>query len=194
MVLASLLLVAAAAPQTVSIETFNGRLMTIEWFRPERIGRRPAVLVLHGANGVGERYREVARLLAASGYEVFFPHYFESGAGASRRENFKSWIRAVSDAITFVSHRPGVDGERIGLLGFSLGAYLALSVGVIEPGVGCVVEYFGGLPPAMAAIASRTPPVLILHGEDDRIVPVSEAHRLEDRTARARPGTSAPAR
>lgn len=60
----------------------------------------------------------------------------------------------------------------------SLGAYLALSVASVEPRVKAVVEFFGGIPEALHGF-TRMPPVLILHGEQDRVVPVSEAIRLQ---------------
>jgi len=66
------------------------------------------------------------------------------------------------------------------VVGVSLGAYLAVALGIEERRIGAVVEVSGGVPlgwedrlhPGMA-------PVLILHGEQDRVVPVSEAHKLE---------------
>ena len=46
------------------------------------------------------------------------------------------------------------------------------------PRVKAVVEFFGGLPEELQGVP-RMPPVLILHGEDDRVVPVSEAVKLQ---------------
>ena len=83
-------------------------------------------------------------------------------------------MRAVGDAITFASQHASVDANRIGLLGFSLGSYLALSVASVEPRVKVVVEFFGGMPEELHGF-TRMPPVLILHGEDDRVVPVSRS-------------------
>ena len=42
-----------------------------------------------------------------------------------------------------------------------------------------MVEYFGGLPEFFGRNLKRFPPTLILHGEDDRVVPVAEARRME---------------
>jgi carboxymethylenebutenolidase len=87
-------------------------------------------------------------------------------------------MRTIGDAITFVGQHASVDANRIGLLGFSLGAYLALSVASVEPRVKAVVEFFGGMPEELHGF-TRMPPVLILHGEQDRVVPVTEATRLK---------------
>jgi carboxymethylenebutenolidase len=42
-----------------------------------------------------------------------------------------------------------------------------------------VAELFGGLVEPFAADAAKLPPILILHGAQDRIVPVDRAHELE---------------
>lgn len=64
-------------------------------------------------------------------------------------------------------------------MGFSLGAYLSLSIATLEPRVKAVVEYFGGLPSFFASQLRQMPPTLILHGEEDKLVSVSEANALE---------------
>jgi dipeptidyl aminopeptidase/acylaminoacyl peptidase len=38
---------------------------------------------------------------------------------------------------------------------------------------------FGGMPKPLLALAQRMPPVLILHGDKDSVVPVEEAFELE---------------
>jgi carboxymethylenebutenolidase len=83
------------------------------------------------------------------------------------------------DAVTFVALQPQVDPQRIGLLGFSLGAYLALSASAIDSRIHAVVEFFGGMPKEMKFFRRRLCPVLILHGEQDKTVPVEEAYHLQ---------------
>ncbi len=89
-------------------------------------------------------------------------------------------MEAVAAAISHAQSRPEVDPARIGLVGFSLGAYLAMSVAAQDPRVGAVVECFGGMPDRIAENLQRLPPTLILHGDADAVVPVSEAYKLED--------------
>ena len=93
-------------------------------------------------------------------------------------------MRTIGDAITFAAQHTSVDAKRVGLLGFSLGAYLALSVASVEPRVKAMVEFFGGMPEELHGF-TRMPPVLILHGEQDRVVPVTEATRLQRLLVRA---------
>jgi carboxymethylenebutenolidase len=168
----------------------GGRSITVQEFLPATQGSYPAVIALHGSGGIREGWSEQpSRLLAGQGYSVFLVHYFErTGTVGADREtthrHFPDWMRTIGDAITFAGRSPAVDANRIGLLGFSLGAYLALSVASVDPRVKAVVEFFGGMPEELHGF-TRMAPVLILHGEQDRVVPVSEALRLKQLLDRA---------
>jgi dienelactone hydrolase len=163
--------------------TSGGRAILLDCFCADGARQLPAVIALHGSGG-GLRYAsEPARLLTAQGYAVYILHYFDRTATVwadqeNIRRNFVAWMETVRDAIAYVSQRPEVDSERIALLGFSLGAYLALSVAAQDPRVRAVVEFSGGVPEELEHQVRRLPPVLILHGSRDDVVPVSEADRL----------------
>jgi carboxymethylenebutenolidase len=85
----------------------------------------------------------------------------------------------IDDALTAIARQENVDPGRLGLLGFSLGSYLSLSVASHDSRVSAVVEYFGGLPSLFALNLKKFPPTLILHGDADDTVPVAEARKLE---------------
>lgn len=162
----------------------EGQSITIEQFLPEGDGPFAAVLALHGSGGLHGSFGEPARMLAGSGFAVFIPHYFERTGttwadDTTARREFPVWMRTIADAVTHVAAQSKVDGGHIGLLGFSLGAYLALSVATQDQRIRAVVEYFGGIPEELVSGLKRMPPVLILHGEADPVVPVAEAHKLE---------------
>ena len=126
-----------------------------------------------------------ASLLAQQGFAVYVLHYFDR-TGTTEIDglqtiflHFPVWMKTLWDAVSFVSRQPQVDPERIGLLGFSLGAYLALSASAIDSRIQAVVEFFGGLPKEMKLFMRRLCPVLILHGDEDKTVPVEEAFHLQ---------------
>jgi dipeptidyl aminopeptidase/acylaminoacyl peptidase len=177
---------AQAAPR---VERFvsGGVPITAEWFRTNvgETAKRPAVLILHGADGMAraESYRFGAQALAASGFHVILIRYFDRTGDAraqwsSLRQDAPLWLGTIRDAVTYVSAQPEVDGERIAVVGFSLGASLALAAAGEDNRIKAVVDVFGPVPEG-AEGAARTPPVLILHGARDRLVPVEHAHRLE---------------
>jgi carboxymethylenebutenolidase len=156
--------------------------ITIERFASAASGKRPAVILLHGADGPGYRYRAAAGQVAAGGYDVFLVHYLNR-TGQTRasystiHQNLPVWTRTVRDAIGYVSQQPGVDSKRIGLLGVSLGGGLALATAQQDSRVRAAVDYFGFVPQGFGS--GRLPPTLVLHGSSDPIVPVSNAYALQ---------------
>jgi carboxymethylenebutenolidase len=144
----------------------------------------PAVVALHGAGGNVSGMEQYAGTLAAQGFAVYLLRYFdrtgtESADKPTILRNFPLWMKTLWDAISFVETQPHVDGKRIALLGFSLGAYLSLANSAIDPRVKAVVEFFGGMPKEMHLFTRRLCPVLILHGEADQTIPVEEAYQLQ---------------
>jgi dienelactone hydrolase len=186
----------------------GGRRITAERFEPRGAGKRPAVILLHGVGGLdraGPVYRGVARRLADQGFVVLLVHYLDRTGtrpqdrpdlekrfakflrspdpGAKEwkeiRGKFTAWADTADDAVKYARTLPGVDPERVGLLGVSLGGFLATTVAARkELKVGCVVEAFGGLPGEVAETLTHMPPTLVIHGTLDRVVPVKEAYAL----------------
>lgn len=124
------------------------------------------------------------RQAAGFGVHVFLVRYFERTghmwvSPGQIQANFLDWLHTVSDAISYATEQAGVDPRRVGLLGFSLGAYLALALATRDPRIIAVAEFFGGLADPFTADAAKLPPVLVLHGEQDPVVPVEEARSLQ---------------
>jgi carboxymethylenebutenolidase len=171
-------------PSQLSFES-GGKAIRIDGFLPAGGSRFPAVIGLHGSGGDYAGMAEPAGLLVEQGFAVYVLHYFDRTGTieASDKQiifrNFIVWAKTLWDAVGFVAKQPRVDPRRIGLLGFSLGAYLALSVAAVDSRIQAVVEYFGGFPREMKFFMRRLCPVLILHGDADQTVPVQEAYHLQ---------------
>jgi carboxymethylenebutenolidase len=141
------------------------------------------VLLLHGSDGPGERYREAARQVAVGGYAVFLVHYLDRtgeqrAAFSSIARNFGDWTETVRDGVGFVGAQPGIDPARIGVLGVSLGGGLGIALAAQDSRVRALVDYYGFLPSGVGANPTL-PPTLILHGEADRVVPVGNARAFD---------------
>jgi dienelactone hydrolase len=164
----------------------GGRTIHIDRFLPLNDKQFPAIVALHGSGGMRESFADQpARMLAASGYSVFLLHYFERtdttyASEVTIRENFVTWMETIVDSMAYVNELSRVEKDRTALIGFSLGAYLALSVGSRDPRVKAVVDFCGGLPEELASECVQMPPTLILHGDEDNMVPVSEARKVEE--------------
>jgi carboxymethylenebutenolidase len=175
-------------PFTLSQISFlsGGKTIRLDAYLPETNDNPlPAVIALYGSGGGVSGMEQPAGMLAAQGFAVFVLHYFDRTETIEAYDkptilrNFPAWGKTVWDAVGHVAADPRVDRDRIGLLGFSLGAYLALSVAAVDSRVKVVVEFFGGLPKEVKFFMRRLCPVLILHGKVDSVVPVQEACDLQ---------------
>jgi acetyl esterase len=186
----------------------GGKTIKATRFEPPTPGKYPAIVLLHGLDGFEKNeatYSGVARRLADQGYVVLVVSYFDglaakeedfaffkanvkdqfNGDGGKDRKRiarcFGDCMTVVSDGVKHVRKLPGVDGERIGLVGFSLGGYLAMAVAAQgDLKITAVVELFGGLPPEIREQVKNLPPTLIFDGDKDTVVPVESATQLHE--------------
>jgi predicted esterase len=160
----------------------------IDQHEPNTPGQHPALLLLHGSGGnIGFWADQIAPYVTGRNISLYAVHYFES-TGTVRADydtiidgvHFPKWLATVADALAWMRTQPGVDPNRIALIGVSLGAFLALSLAT-DPAtnIRAIVELSGGLPDPYAANAtSAFPPTLIFHGAEDTYVTVCDAERL----------------
>jgi len=162
----------------------GGKAIRVEAFYPTTPGRHPAVLVLYGGLGMTLRpagYRYYAADLANHGYAAFLVHYFDR-TGEERLgeiDHSEVWRSTIRDAIGFAAEDPKVDPKRIGAVGFSLSSALVLADAAQDPRLKAISEYYGRLGDDFPKHVTRMPPVLILQGDADEGVPVSEAYKLQ---------------
>ena len=171
----------------------------------------PAALLLHGYSSRKEHMSESAgRALLNAGVAslgVDLPLHGErggqrGGAGLSPDEFrnplllAKRWRAALEEcrvALRLLAELPEVDPARLGLVGYSMGAYLGVMVAAREPSVRALVLAAGGdLPtdvpyarlvrtlvdPIRAVRAYAGRPLLVVHGRHDRTVRPDQAERL----------------
>ena len=146
--------------------------VAVEVFSPITPGLHPAVVLLHGARPqrAMRYYRELADDLARRGFMTLAVHYYERGPRG--RGSRSDWRRSLSDAVTYAASLDGVDPDRVGVLGFSLGAFLALEQAPRDPRLRAVVAFYGGLSRGVVeGVESEMPPTLLVHGGADRVVP-----------------------
>ena len=171
-------------------------------FRPSSGGPHPAMLVLHTRGGPSAHVDGQAAYFASQGYVAFAPDYFTPG-GVTRQSfslltfwpTYTDAIREhLARAIDCVRALPNVAPDRIGVMGFSLGAGFAVILATRE-GTAAAVSWYGSLHGAPASItptrytfaevASQVrAPVLILHGDADTEINPNVARRAHDELGR----------
>lgn len=144
-------------------------------YEPPGAGPRPGVMVLHGSGG--EPPTRTARLLASRGYVVLALRYFGE-ADAIPDELARIPLSYFDAAAGWLRSRPGVADGRIGLVGVSRGAELALVLGARSDWVGAVVSYAG------SGVVYDTPsgaPAWVDEGEPlPSVTAVGEPERTDD--------------
>jgi phospholipase/carboxylesterase len=117
------------------------------------------------------------------GYQWFPIPRFD---GSSEAEAERGLTASVNDLNAFLDDRladEGLTDDRLALVGFSQGAMMSLHVAprrAVE--VAAVVAISGRLlkPERLAAEARVKPPVLLIHGDQDPVVPFDEMARAGD--------------
>jgi dipeptidyl aminopeptidase/acylaminoacyl peptidase len=177
-------------------------------YRPDEPAPRPAVLVIHGYLPPGTvgaaTIEQPAQVLASLGYVALaismrgWPYSTGSDdCGLQQPDD-------TADAVEWLARLPGVDPNRIGVLGFSQGGQVALLTGTRSARVRSIVAYypvtdverwkvttaFPGIPEYITAVcepggADRRSPalqadrisaeVLLVHGDRDTRVPTEQS-------------------
>lgn len=182
---------ATVAAEQITVGTDEGD-MTIARFAAAGAAPRPAVLLLHGSRGLElnlTAYERYANALQSAGIDCYLVRYMTEAdarvvASVNRKEReahevarYDAWVKRVTAAITAVLARPE-GSARIGLLGFSLGGYVAAASAARDRRVTALAVLYGGMPDAMKSEVKHLPPLLELHGEADNNVPPQDGARL----------------
>jgi alpha-beta hydrolase superfamily lysophospholipase len=168
----------------------------------------PVVLYFHGNGEIAADYDDIASLYTRMGITLLVIDYRGYGRsdGAPTGSNLLADAVVVCDAVTTVCGENGLAPARFFVMGRSLGSAAAIEVALHagEQLAGLVVE--SGFSDTMALLARLgvevqgadeerdgfgnaakmarvTLPTLIIHGQDDVLIPVSDGQELYNRCA-----------
>jgi dienelactone hydrolase len=148
----------------------------------------PAVLLLHGNGGLGEPYGKqihgFAKELAQLNYVTAVPGYYVDNKSPEHLDiDPGPHVPVLTAAIAHVAKRGDVDANRLALIGYSLGAGIAMTyIGAGSPGkISVLADFFGPVleNPAIANGAGKFPPTIIFHNKDDGIVVLPHSEELQ---------------
>jgi dienelactone hydrolase len=144
-----------------------------------RTGKRPGVLVVHDAGGLGEHIKEKARRLAALGYVAFALDLFGEGKPVSdgmRRihelaPDLLRWRGLTQRGLDVLAQQPEVDATRLAAIGYCFGGTTVYELARSGADVKGVVGFHGGLAPSSGEARNIKGRVLALIGADDPLIP-----------------------
>lgn len=169
----------------MSEETFSsaGRTYKITVYPAPSSGKKyPMIFLIHGNFGLsspyGNQIQGFAKDLANRGYLTAVPQYYQDNE--PHLTDTVPHVQTLTDAISAVANRSDADIDRLGLIGFSLGASTAMTyVASNSPGtIKVLADFFGFLTPTIQAGIHKFPPTIILHNKNDQIVPVDHSVKL----------------
>ncbi len=181
----------AEAPTNPSLQELSKSLQFISV--PPTQGQKPAGLIvcLHGYGGNPQELASFAPVLNLPKYQFLFP---EAPFPHSSQPDGKMWYelrsqdyqgltesrQRLTDWLKSLESSTGVPLSRTILSGFSQGGAMTLDVGFTLPLAGLVSlsGYLHSKPNLTAGKPS--PPVLMVHGRQDEIIPLSEAKRARN--------------
>jgi uncharacterized protein len=193
----------------VALATEDG-LSLLSWYLPAHPGR-PVILYFHGNGGnIGHRVQRMLRF-AREGYGVLMAEYrgYGGNPGTASETGFYTDARAALDFL----EREGVAPNPLVLYGESLGSGVAVELATQHEVAGLILEapptsvaevaqcHFPYIPAARLVIDrfdSRSrigrvrAPILVLHGERDRVVPIRFGRALLEAAPEPKEGWFAP--
>jgi dienelactone hydrolase len=145
-------------PSPVKTATVENNTVHAEYYRPKKAGPFPAVVVLDITGGDQSLSRVIARQLAQNGIAGLFVQMAYYGPrrppGSSKRllsydipQTFAAIRQTVLDlrcAAAWLEARPEVDGKNLGIMGTSLGSFMAALTAEMEPRYRKVAVVLGG--------------------------------------------------
>lgn len=138
----------------------------LDVYRPADKKKTPVVILLHGSGGIedqirSERYHRFAMDLMNDGITAINVYYFDSS-----QDQWQGTVRAVID---YAMRIRGVDSDKVGLVGYSLGGTLALSVASQDARVKALALASGTLPIGFNGDQAKLlPPTAFITGDKDK--------------------------
>jgi len=175
---------------------------------PPGAGPHPGIVIGAEAFGINEFIHGVAEQLAAAGYAVLVPDYYQ-GTGPTNPEAYDDFTevidhigrldftvatRVLVDGVDQLRRTPGVDPSRIAVWGYCTGGTLAW-LAACQRDVAAAVLFFPSQP-RFEALGPLTPvhaldllwmlscPTLFIYGDDDPVMPPELLADLRARIAR----------
>ncbi len=154
-------------------------------------GKRPGIVVVHEAWGLGDHAIARAKMLAEIGYVALAADMY---GGRRQAADLPAAMELIGDlrtnpaklraragaAVAALKSQPNVDSARMAAIGFCFGGTTVLELARDGADLKGVVSFHGGLQTAAPAVAGAVKPkVLVCTGADDPMIPPDQVVAFE---------------
>lgn len=164
--------------------TVNGKTVRAALTLPPA-GKGPGILLLHAWWGLKPFFVELCSRLAEQGFVVFAPDLnngeiaktVDEAADLMKRRDYEFMGETIMTARDFLLAHPACTSQKIGLIGFSMGAAWALVVAARSPGqVAATVLFYGSGDEDFSKLQA---PVLGHFSDVDEWEPLADVQAME---------------
>jgi carboxymethylenebutenolidase len=154
--------------------------------KPPGQGPFPGLLVIHEIYGLNDNIREIAGRFAGEGYAALAVDLFANRGrawcmmqafyGMLFRPLDNPLLSDLQGAVEVLRKLPGVDGRRVGAVGFCMGGGYALQLAITDHGLKAASVFYGTNPRPLEAVAQACP---VLGSYPDKDFTASHARKLD---------------
>ena len=146
----------------------------------------PGLVVIQEFWGLNDHIKDVTRRLASEGFVALAPDMYDGKVTTDPTEA-RQWLTSMDQAVALQKLHGAVDylkanakvtKEKIGVIGFCMGGFLALNLACHNRNIRVATPFYGRIPPD-SALENLTAPVLYFFGEQDHHLPAADVDRLE---------------
>jgi dienelactone hydrolase len=183
--------------ETVEYKDGNVTLRGYLAYDEKKSGKRPGVLVMPEAFGLGEHAKKRAERLAELGYVAFAGDPYGNGIElANLQDAMKHAGPLFADpsilrkrgrvALDHLASVPQTDSSRLAAIGFCMGGTFSLELARDGAPVKGIVSFHGGLQTQRPAEAGKVKAkILVCTGADDTMIPFEQVNAFESEMIKA---------
>jgi dienelactone hydrolase len=185
--------------KTERVEYKDGDVTLIGYlaYDETKSGKRPGILVMPEALGLGDHVKRRAERLAELGYVALAGDPYGNGIQATDLpgamklatplfENVDKLRKRGRAALDKLASLPQVDSSRLAAMGFCMGGTFSLELARDGAPLRGIVSFHGGLqtqrPAAPGQVKAK---ILVCTGSDDPMIPVAQVSALEEEMKKA---------